>query len=158
MIYMKCRAQLGHLEAHGLLNKYLWMEKCHLKTTAAVVDPNAQGQRNATLPWFWSLDIQGDSVSSDWMNEFYRVHWLRTKALCDQWVEELLLVEHEIDWTLEFFLFKASMWLRRLMSTSGAILEGHKCYAIQQAHMYQELAKHAHTNFIKTNPTFWPIS
>ncbi|KAG2100186.1 uncharacterized protein F5147DRAFT_582246, partial [Suillus discolor] len=69
MIYMKCRAQLGHLEAHGLLNKYLRMEKCHLKTTAAMADPNAQGQRNATLPWFWSLDIQGDSVSSDWINK-----------------------------------------------------------------------------------------
>ncbi|KAG2099268.1 uncharacterized protein F5147DRAFT_747293 [Suillus discolor] len=36
MIYMKCRAQLGNLDAHGLLKKYLRMEKCHLKTTAAV--------------------------------------------------------------------------------------------------------------------------
>ncbi|KAG2058431.1 hypothetical protein BDR06DRAFT_980321 [Suillus hirtellus] len=86
MIYMKCQAQLGNLEAHGLLNKYLRMEKSHLKTTAAVADPNAQGQQNATLPWFWSLDIQGDSVSSDWMNEFYRVHWLHTKALRDRWM------------------------------------------------------------------------
>ncbi|KAG2049430.1 hypothetical protein BDR06DRAFT_984372 [Suillus hirtellus] len=50
MIYMKCRAQLGNLDAHGLLKKYLWMEKCHLKTTAAVADLNAWGQRNATLP------------------------------------------------------------------------------------------------------------
>ncbi|KAG1888939.1 uncharacterized protein F5891DRAFT_906052, partial [Suillus fuscotomentosus] len=78
----------------------------------------------------------------------YRVHWVRMKALRNRWVEELLLVEHEMGWTLEFFLFKASMWLRRLMSTGGAIPEGHKCYAIWQAHMYQELAKHAHANFI----------
>ncbi|KAG1800082.1 hypothetical protein EV424DRAFT_1474860 [Suillus variegatus] len=81
MIYAKCRAQLGHLKAHTLLKKYFWMEKCHLKATAAVADPNARGQRNSMLPWFWSLDVQGDSVSNDWMNEFYRVHWLRTKAL-----------------------------------------------------------------------------
>jgi hypothetical protein len=175
MIYMKCRAQLGNLEAHGLLNKYLRMEKSHLKTTAAVADPNARGQRNATLPWFWSLDIQGDSVSSDWMNEcksvairgfraeaqdttVYRVHWLRTKALRDRWAEELILVEHEMGWTLEFFLFKASMWLTRLTSNGEALPEGHKCYAIRQAHMYQELAKHAQAGFIKTNPTFRPIS
>ncbi|KAG1895091.1 uncharacterized protein F5891DRAFT_1194606 [Suillus fuscotomentosus] len=139
MIYMKCRAQLGNLEAHGLLNKYLRMEKSHLKTTAAMADPNAR-------------------VSSDWMNEFYRVHWLRTKALRDRWVEELILVEHEMGWTLEFFLFKASMWLTRLTSNSEALPEGHKCYAIRQAHMYQELAKHAQAGFIKTNPTFRPIS
>ncbi|KAG1900018.1 uncharacterized protein F5891DRAFT_980633 [Suillus fuscotomentosus] len=44
------QAQLGNLDAHGLLKKYLQMEKCHLKTTAAMADPNAQGQRNATLP------------------------------------------------------------------------------------------------------------
>jgi hypothetical protein len=69
MIYAKCRAQLGHLEAHTLLKKYLRMEKCHLKATAAVADPNAGGQRNSTLPWFWSLDVQGDLVSNDWMNE-----------------------------------------------------------------------------------------
>ncbi|KAG1893413.1 uncharacterized protein F5891DRAFT_1196459 [Suillus fuscotomentosus] len=158
MIYMKCRAQLGNLDAHGLLKKYLRMEKCHLKTTAAVADPNARGQRNATLPWFWSLDVQGDSVSSDWMNEFYRVHWLRTKALHDRWAEELILVEHEMGWTLEFFLFKASTWLTRLTSNGEAQTEGHKCYAIRQAHMYQELAKHAQAGFIKTNPTFRPIS
>ncbi|KAG1868406.1 hypothetical protein F4604DRAFT_1584764, partial [Suillus subluteus] len=108
MIYMKCRTQLGHLEAHGLLGKYLRLEKSHLKATAAMADPNARGQQNAMLPWFWSLNVQGDSVRSDWMNKFYRVHWLRTKALRDQWVEELILVEHEMGWTLEFFLFKAS--------------------------------------------------
>ncbi|KAG1898524.1 uncharacterized protein F5891DRAFT_955534, partial [Suillus fuscotomentosus] len=110
--------------------KYLRMEKCHLKTTAAMADPNAWGQRNATLPWFWSLDVQGDSVSSDWMNEFYRVHWLRTKALHDRWAEELILVEHEMGWTLEFFLFKASTWLTRLTSNCEAQTEGHKCYVI----------------------------
>ncbi|KAG2085886.1 uncharacterized protein F5147DRAFT_748656 [Suillus discolor] len=69
MIYAKCRAQLGHLQAHTLLKKYLRMEKCHLKATAAVADPNARGQRNSTLPWFWSLNVQGDSVSNNWMNE-----------------------------------------------------------------------------------------
>ncbi|KAG2057253.1 hypothetical protein BDR06DRAFT_969458 [Suillus hirtellus] len=44
MIYMKCQTQLRNLEAHGLLNKYLWMDKSHLKTTAAVADLNAWGQ------------------------------------------------------------------------------------------------------------------
>ncbi|KAG1829559.1 hypothetical protein DFJ58DRAFT_671826 [Suillus subalutaceus] len=84
--------------------------------------------------------------------------WLCMKALRDRWEEELILVEHEMGWTLEFFLFKASMWLTRLTSNGDALPEGHKCYAIRQAHMYQELAKHAQASFIKTNPTFQPIS
>ncbi|KAG1837170.1 hypothetical protein DFJ58DRAFT_669107, partial [Suillus subalutaceus] len=65
------------------------------------------GQRNSTLPWFWSLDVRGDSVSNDWMNEFYRVHWLRTKALQDRWAEELLLIGHEMHWTIKFLAHKA---------------------------------------------------
>ncbi|KAG1738081.1 uncharacterized protein EDB91DRAFT_1249377 [Suillus paluster] len=69
MIYKKCRAQLQNLGADQLLQKYRELEKSHLKATSAVADPNARGQRNSTLPWFWSLDVQGDSVSDDWMNE-----------------------------------------------------------------------------------------
>ncbi|KAG1751739.1 hypothetical protein EDB19DRAFT_1618084, partial [Suillus lakei] len=55
--------------------KYRVLEKSDLKATSVVTDPNAQGQRNSTLPWFWSLDIQGDSVSNDWMNECESIPW-----------------------------------------------------------------------------------
>jgi hypothetical protein len=68
-IYKKCRTQLSKLGAEHLLEKYRELEKSDLKATSAVTDPNARGQRNSTLPWFWSLDVQGDSVSNDWMNE-----------------------------------------------------------------------------------------
>ncbi|KAG2058073.1 hypothetical protein BDR06DRAFT_876886 [Suillus hirtellus] len=130
------------------------MERSHLKATATVANPNARRQRNSMLPWFWSLDVQGDSVSSDWMNEFYRVHWLRIKALHDQWSEELLLVDHEMSWTVHFFLHKACSWLSCITHNGDPLPEGHKCYAIWQAHMYHELAKHACVSFLKANPKF----
>ncbi|KAG2347673.1 hypothetical protein BDR05DRAFT_849547, partial [Suillus weaverae] len=79
-IYSKCRLQLGRLPNHNLLKKYLPLEKEHLKTSTAVADPNAHGQRNTTLAWFWSLDVQGDTSGNDWMTEFYWVNWLQTKA------------------------------------------------------------------------------
>ncbi|KAG2341410.1 hypothetical protein BDR05DRAFT_949739 [Suillus weaverae] len=108
-IYKKCRAQLLNLGADKLLEKYRELHKSNLKATSA---------RNSTLPWFWSLDVQGDLVSNDWMNEFdvaqtavYRVHWLHTKALRDRWAEELLLVGHEMHWTINFLVHKAQMWL-----------------------------------------------
>ncbi|KAG2095122.1 uncharacterized protein F5147DRAFT_778816 [Suillus discolor] len=68
-IYSKCRKQLIHLSADDLLSKYWLLEKADLKATMVVADPNARGQRNSTLAWFWSIDVEGDSASNDWMNE-----------------------------------------------------------------------------------------
>ncbi|KAG2148165.1 uncharacterized protein EDB93DRAFT_1240507 [Suillus bovinus] len=87
-IYSKCRSQLAKLPDHELLMKYLPLKKEHLKASAAVADPNARGQRDITLPWFWSINVQGDTSRNDWMTEFYRVNWLQTKALHDHWNED----------------------------------------------------------------------
>ncbi|KAG1849570.1 hypothetical protein C8R48DRAFT_750224 [Suillus tomentosus] len=110
-IYSKCRLQLAKLPDHDLLKKYLPLKKEHLKANAAVADPNARGQRDATLAWFWSINVQGDTSGNDWMTEFYRVNWLRTKALCDRWNEEVILVKHEMQWSVNFFTYKAKQWL-----------------------------------------------
>ncbi|KAG1738640.1 uncharacterized protein EDB91DRAFT_1237709 [Suillus paluster] len=89
-IYSKCRLQLANLPDHDLLKKYLPLKKEDLKASSAVADPNAHGQRDTTLSWFWSLDVQGDTSGNDWMMEFYRVNWLWTKALHDRWNEEFM--------------------------------------------------------------------
>ena len=68
-IYSKCRLQLAKLPNHDLLKKYLPLTKEDLKTSSAVADPNARGQRDTTLAWFWSLDVQGDTTGNDWMTE-----------------------------------------------------------------------------------------
>ncbi|KAG1784524.1 uncharacterized protein HD556DRAFT_1251225, partial [Suillus plorans] len=117
-IYMKCRQQLVKLEAFGVLEKYQLLDKKDLKTSAAVADPNARGQRNSTLPWFWSFEVQADSTSSDLMTKC-KVHWLRMKSLRDRWAEELLLVEHEMRWTMDFFIFKSRAWLARAEGDAG---------------------------------------
>lgn len=81
-IYSKCRRQLVHLGADDLLTKFRPLEKADLKATTVVADPNARGQRNSTLAWFWSIDVQGDSTSNDWMNECVYAHCLCT---CTTW-------------------------------------------------------------------------
>jgi hypothetical protein len=68
-IYSKCRSQLAKLPGHDLLKKYLPLKKEDLKASSAVADPNARGQRDSTLAWFWSLDVQGDTLGNDWMTE-----------------------------------------------------------------------------------------
>ncbi|KAG1721902.1 uncharacterized protein EDB91DRAFT_1256307 [Suillus paluster] len=154
MIYKKCRAQLQNLGADQLLQKYRELEKSHLKATSAVADPNTRGQRNSTLPWFWSLDVQGDSVSDDWMNEFYRVHWLRTKALRDHWAEEFILVGHEMRWTINFLMHRSATWLGRTHQNGDPTQVGNRCYALRQAQMYKRLAEDAHAWFVEVNLTF----
>jgi hypothetical protein len=72
-IYSKCRKQLGKLGADQLLEKYQKLEKGDLKASTAIADPNARGQRNSTLPWFWSVDVAADTCSGDWMTECERI-------------------------------------------------------------------------------------
>ncbi|KAG1800351.1 uncharacterized protein HD556DRAFT_1230340, partial [Suillus plorans] len=148
-IYSKCRSQLAKLPDHDLLKKYLPLKKEDLKASSAVADPNARGQRDTPLSWFWSLDVQGDTSGNDWMTEFYRVNWLRTKALRDRWNEEVILVKHEMQWSINFFTHRAKQWLCHMHNATSAGLTGHTCYAARQSHIYDLLAAHAEDAFRK---------
>ncbi|KAG1794022.1 hypothetical protein EV424DRAFT_1548130 [Suillus variegatus] len=121
--------------------------KEQLKVSTAVADPNSWGQRNNTLPWFWSLDMAGDSESNDWLNEFYRVHWLWVKALKDHWVEEMLLVQHEMEWTCNFFLHKAEEWKHLSIIVKEAKQHGAMAYAGRQGKIYECLLEEARQAF-----------
>ncbi|KAG1854634.1 hypothetical protein F4604DRAFT_1591094 [Suillus subluteus] len=87
-------------------------------------------------------------------NPVYRVHWLRTKALQDRWAEELLLVGHEMHWTIKFLAHKAETWLGRTTQNGEPVEDGLRCYAIRQAQMYRQLAEDAHARFAEVNRTF----
>ncbi|KAG2127671.1 hypothetical protein DEU56DRAFT_758558 [Suillus clintonianus] len=130
-----------------------------LKASSAVANPNACGQRDTTLSWFWSLDVQGDTSGNDWMTEcrpvsqvfiiVYRVNWLWTKALCNRWNEEVILVKHEMQWSINFFNHRAKQWLGHMRNATSAGLTGHACYAARQSHIYEQLAAHAEDSFQK---------
>ena len=84
----------------------------------------------------------------------YRVHWLRTKALRDRWAEELLLVGHEMRWTIDFLAHKAQTWLDRAQHDLEPGRHGRRCYAIRQAQMFRLLAEDARARFVQVNPMF----
>ncbi|KAG2100190.1 uncharacterized protein F5147DRAFT_747185 [Suillus discolor] len=155
-IYSKCQLQLAKIPDHDLLKKYLPLKKEHLKASAAVANPNARGQRDTTLAWFWSIDVQGDTSGNDWMTEFYRVNWLQTKALCDRWNEEVVLVKQEMQWSVNFFNHKAKQWRGRRDNAASTGRTGHACYAARQCHIYEELAAHAVDSFQKIIPVIQP--
>ncbi|KAG1863900.1 hypothetical protein F4604DRAFT_1586722 [Suillus subluteus] len=77
----------------------------------------------------------------------YRVHWLCTKALRDCWAEELLLVQHEMDWTCTFFSHKEEEWIGLQTISKQEEKEGHVAYAARQSKIYQRLHAEARCSF-----------
>ncbi|KAG1896737.1 uncharacterized protein F5891DRAFT_958104, partial [Suillus fuscotomentosus] len=147
-IYTKTRKQMMKLEpGQDQLQKYKPLLHEQLKISTAVGDPNARGQRNESLAWFWSVEVDLGGPDQSWNEEFYRVHWLRAKALRDQWREEMLLVTLEMDWTCKFFLWKTTIWGEHMQESLEKRLPGHGCYAGRQSHMYSLLAQDAQAAF-----------
>lgn len=77
----------------------------------------------------------------------YRVNWLWTKVLCDGWNEEVMIVKHEMQWSINFFKHRAKQWLSHMHNTTSAGLTGHTSYAARQSHIYNQLAAHAEHSF-----------
>ncbi|KAI6147700.1 hypothetical protein BKA82DRAFT_4014879 [Pisolithus tinctorius] len=136
-----CRKQLIALGAgEDILGKYQELNRADLTVSATIADPNARGHRDDTLAWFWTVDLPRDSAMNDRMSEFYRVNWLRTKALRDRWEEELELLTLETGWTQKFFLHKEKFWRGRHMEALAVGNTGFACYSARQSQMYRDLA------------------
>ncbi|KAG2072849.1 hypothetical protein BDR04DRAFT_969307, partial [Suillus decipiens] len=75
------------------------------------------------------------------------VHWLWAKAPWDQWKEEIELVQLEMNWTCNFFLWKAGQWGDQMQQSLVKDLLGHAGYSGRQSHMYLLLAQDAQAAF-----------
>ncbi|KAG2138239.1 hypothetical protein BD769DRAFT_1663819 [Suillus cothurnatus] len=129
------------------LQKYNPLLCEQLKISTAVGDPNAWGQWNEFLAWYWSVDVNLGGPNHSRNEEFYQVHWLQAKALRDRWKEEIELVQLEMEWTCNFFLWKAAKWGDQMQESLVKGLPGHACYSGRQSHMYSLLAQDAQAAF-----------
>ena len=69
-IYRKARLALLRLgTSDEIMKNYQVLKPEDLKSCTVIVDPNARGQRNAKLAWFWSIDVAGDSLDNELMQE-----------------------------------------------------------------------------------------
>ncbi|EDR10747.1 uncharacterized protein LACBIDRAFT_315474 [Laccaria bicolor S238N-H82] len=84
------------------------------------------------------MAVADDSSGSTYMEQVYRVNWLRAKARYDRWSEEHTLIPNEMNWTRLYFINKAREWagLRDLVPDKP----GHVCFAKGQISMWKELA------------------
>jgi len=53
----------------SLLDQYKSLEWQDLRINTTVIVPNVHGQRNKSLTWFWSMDVQRDADVRAWMND-----------------------------------------------------------------------------------------
>ncbi|EAU83280.2 hypothetical protein CC1G_13152 [Coprinopsis cinerea okayama7 len=145
-LYNQSRWALNRLGAKpSTLERYRPIVREDTKAITAVYQPNAPGQSKATLSWIWSLDVKGDSDNSIYLNELYRVNWLRAKARLDRWKEEHVLLRSEMDWVINFFTMRE----QRCLSWAGLTSQqpGHSAYAFRQAEMWRLLASDAKMSF-----------
>jgi hypothetical protein len=69
-IYTKTRKQMMQLEpGEDQLQKYKPLLREQLKISTAVGDPNARGQRNESLAWFWSVEVDLGGPEHSWNEE-----------------------------------------------------------------------------------------
>lgn len=75
------------------------------------------------------------------------MQWLRAQARKDRWAEECDLLEHEMEWTTNFFFNKAQHWEDLMEQAGHANRDGHRSYAARQAYIYKAFAAEAKRMF-----------
>ena len=69
-VYNCARQAMLNLGADtSLLDRYRVLERQDLRIDTTVIAPEARGQRNKPLPWFWSMDVRRDADVGAWMND-----------------------------------------------------------------------------------------
>ncbi|KAH6867699.1 hypothetical protein BKA70DRAFT_1379996 [Coprinopsis sp. MPI-PUGE-AT-0042] len=113
------------------------------KAITAIYKPNAIGQSQTTLSWIWTVGVQAGGADSPYLEELYRVNWLKAKCRAERWQEEHILLRSEMDWICNFYKHKEHQceeWARDAMG-------GQKAYAHRQADMWNLLRCEAIAQF-----------
>ena len=79
-VYMRARKAIAALGADGsLLERYKVLTRQDLSVKTSVIAPDVRGQRNKSLPWFWTMDVRRDTDVGAWMEDcmFFFIHTRR---------------------------------------------------------------------------------
>ncbi|KAG1841841.1 hypothetical protein F4604DRAFT_1597863, partial [Suillus subluteus] len=144
--YQRARNAMQRLgvDEEILRNVYQEILPSQLTVNQEVTEENRYGQGSDRLAWFWRVNNGGDTHEDAWMDEFYRVNWLKAKARWQRWEEELSLVRHEMGWTVSWFGHKKDEWDRRY---DQATKLGHQAYAQCQVLLWERFLLDAENSF-----------
>ncbi|EGO02634.1 hypothetical protein SERLA73DRAFT_38000, partial [Serpula lacrymans var. lacrymans S7.3] len=71
-----------------------------------LMNSNATGLRNTALPWFWSMNLKGDTSQPGYLNLTFSIKIQFTgfmKAMYNRWIEEGIMVHLKMKWTVQYF-------------------------------------------------------
>ena len=174
-VYMRARQAIEKLGADNiLLDRYKVLKREDLTVKTSVIAPQVRGQRNKSLPWFWTMDIRRDNEFGAWMEDctlliclhtlilnnsillkVYRVHWLRAKAQRMRWIEELQCLQVEMGSAIRFFRHQEQFWIAKQNIIEPLLQPGHSAWAARQSAMWSSMATQAESKFtalLKNDP------
>ena len=79
------------------------------------------------------------------------VHWLRARAQKEHWEEEVILIQYEMQWTVQYFLHNRGLWEEHHRNSIGL---GLVAYAAHKASMWNFMALHADHTFSEQNSQY----
>ncbi|EGO04450.1 hypothetical protein SERLA73DRAFT_43691, partial [Serpula lacrymans var. lacrymans S7.3] len=133
-----------------ILQKYQELKPDHLKTSTQLMNPNGTGLCNIALPWFWSMDLKGDTSQQTWMSEYMcssPVCWLRAKAMYNRWIEEDIPVCLKMKWTVQYFQHQAKHGKAFYNVNEMEAKPGHGAYAERQIRIWNQFSEQAKESF-----------
>jgi len=69
-VYMRARQAIVDLGAETeVLDRYKILRREDLSIKTSAISPNLCGQRNKSLPWFWTMDVRRDTDVELWMED-----------------------------------------------------------------------------------------
>jgi hypothetical protein len=76
-----------------------------------------------------------------------RVHWLRARCQRNRWQEEVILVEYEMKWTVNYFMNRAIRWRDHAITSHRDVHAGAAAYARRQEETWKSMAVSAQSTF-----------
>ncbi|KAF6741412.1 hypothetical protein DFP72DRAFT_757635, partial [Ephemerocybe angulata] len=123
--------RLGCLEQHP---EFQPLTRSHTKAVTTIYDPNMPDQKNDEPSWIWTVVLGVDTTSDSYVEEVYRVNWIRAKSRRDRWAEELVMIGAEMDWFTRWHMHRANEAAEWAELGLG---DGHTAYALRQADMWR---------------------
>lgn len=69
-VYIRARQAMVDLGASAsLLDRYKVLTRQDLSVRTSVIAPQVRGQRNKSLPWFWTMDVRRDTDVGEWIED-----------------------------------------------------------------------------------------
>ncbi|KAG2048679.1 hypothetical protein BDR06DRAFT_975873 [Suillus hirtellus] len=97
------KLELRRGQASDCLEKFGWLLVIRLSSTVNTLEALilcGLGQDPSKKLNIIRVHNGKQDQTDTWMDEFYRVNWLKAKARWNRWEERLSLVQHEMGWTV----------------------------------------------------------